>query len=362
MVTLELLNSKNNTLAFVSKPAHLIYKSPLLRSITTLVYSPALLFGSLQESSRLSLNLLSNYIEKSSESIQYAKVTLGNPLIQTYSSFILIETHFQGLAYFMHHWWLSTAFFFISNIMLVEILLVSLFWTVATAKEEDHENQEKKRDDSNQEKVSEMVPESRVGVQGSSNEMEEMIEKSSVTSADQDNETLDGESGTEKSSFYHPAEQEHTHIEPQVLSGMLRGSGTTVTYPISRIHSTNRQNISQSGNFSYPYSRTSFVAADLPPAVVQLSRTLSPNHSSTLSSPSILTSDSPRNEERFQINSEALVPDTTMEATITAPEAEEFNLTASTIPNSLEEDSTIHNMVDEFDMRGLLEKDDDLVL
>lgn len=406
---------------------HLPYKSPLLRTLSTLLFSPFLLLGSSRETSTATLHLLLNFLEKgasSADAIRFARITLGNAMVQTYSASLLIETHFQGLAYFMHKWWLTTAIVSILNIMLVEIVFVSLVWTLLTGEDngdgeaDDVADREKgaelqhspgqrdesaeadDNDDGNREK--------RNAVNREDNgEGEPAIPLSSSKSdsdsqrENDDNDTLDGESMTERS-FYHATTTTTTGItdprlsviDPQVLTGMLQSGAPSSTFPINR--TPRHQHLAQSGNFSYPYSRSSNsscipVVADtrrVPPAVVELSRSMSPSLTPSSSSslqrnppPASTVSDSDYTASTTvsavvngaDDDGEAVVPLTDslvmMDTTIT-PDDLDLS-TNSSIHHEFGEDTTIPVLdelqneeegVNEFDMAGLLEKEDDLFL
>lgn len=204
MVSLELFGKKNQTLGLVSRPAHLKYKSPMLRGFATSWNAISLIMDWSLESSITAVPLIRNYLESSSNLVQFVKITLNCPDIETYSSHLIVETHFQGLAYFMHHWWLSTALFFISNIMLAEILIASYIWSLVT---------DSLLDDSVPPKDSEETQESDLKSSGTTNE----------------NETLDGESSQEAEIFTTP-----------------NGNSTRSATPVRQLITQ------QAGNFSYP--------------------------------------------------------------------------------------------------------------
>ncbi len=312
MITMELLGKKNQTLAKVSRPAHLKYQSPFLRMMKTGFYSVSLILDRALESSSISIPLIENYMESTKDQVKYIKIVLGNSKVETYESFILIETHFQGLAYFMHHWWISTALFFISNIMLAEILIASYVWNVVSASIADKVDVS---EDSGEPSAS--APTSDAAAPTLVTTMDEKSENSS-----NENATLDGDSLSELDV-----------IEPQILNEMLRNtesasrprSGAGILLSRTSTPSFTRP-VSQNGNFSYPYSR---------------------NHRETEAS---VPSSSPSSP------AQVVVPDIQdiEDNTVLASRTEEFS--ASSIHF---EDSTIRDEYsEEFDLEGLLDKDD----
>ena len=410
---------------------HLPYKSPLLRTLSTLLFSPFLLLGSSRETSTATLHLLLNFLEKSAsaaDAIRFARITLGNAKVHTYSASLLIETHFQGLAYFMHKWWLTTAIVSILNIMLVEIMLVSLVWTLLTGEDngegdaDDHVDRdngvELLQSPGQRVKSSDEAYDDDDGDGGNVSrednvEGESAIPLSSSKSDSQssrendDNDTLDGESITEHS-FYHATTTNTTTgiIDAQVLTGMLQSGAPTSTFPINR--TPRHHHLAQSGNFSYPYSRSSGISgisssssssipvvADtrrVPPAVVQLSRSMSPSLTPSSSASSSSSSSSLQNHlhpppPASTVSDSAYSVTTTasavvnrvdedreatamMDTTTITPDDFDLSTNSSTIHHEFGEDTTIpvldeeeeEGVVDEFDMAGLLDKQDDLFL
>ncbi|KAJ3323744.1 hypothetical protein HDV06_001474 [Boothiomyces sp. JEL0866] len=132
MVTMELTGKHNQTLVKSTRPAHVFYKSQQLRLLSTFYNSFSLLTGRALESQSIRVDLIENFQELSSNPVRFAHVEISTPL-QTYASHLVINTHFQGLAYFMHHWWLTTAVFFITSIMVSEILIASYVWNIILA-------------------------------------------------------------------------------------------------------------------------------------------------------------------------------------------------------------------------------------
>ncbi|KAJ3260442.1 Berardinelli-Seip congenital lipodystrophy 2 (seipin) [Boothiomyces macroporosus] len=124
MVTMELTGKHNQSLVKSTRPQ--------LRLLSTFYNSFSLLTGRALESQNIRVDLIENFQELSSNPVRFAHVEISTP-IQTYASHLVINTHFQGLAYFMHHWWLTTAVFFITSIMLSEILVASYIWNIILA-------------------------------------------------------------------------------------------------------------------------------------------------------------------------------------------------------------------------------------
>lgn len=108
---------------------HLVYKSKYLRIVETTLKLMFLLFGKSVESQLLETNIMDNYYEDGNNPLQQIIISFNKP-IETYSSSILLAAHFRGLAWFMFHWRWTTGALFVVNIMLVEVLLASYVWDV----------------------------------------------------------------------------------------------------------------------------------------------------------------------------------------------------------------------------------------
>ncbi|KAJ3274233.1 hypothetical protein HDV01_003306 [Terramyces sp. JEL0728] len=132
MVTMQLTGKHNQTLIQSTRPAHVYYKSLQLRLLSTVYNSFSLLTGRSLESQNIRVDLIENFQEISSNPVRFAHLELSTA-VQTYATHLVINTHFQGLAYFMHHWWLTTAVFFITSIMVSEILVASYIWNIILA-------------------------------------------------------------------------------------------------------------------------------------------------------------------------------------------------------------------------------------
>ncbi|KAH6592714.1 hypothetical protein BASA50_007894 [Batrachochytrium salamandrivorans] len=125
MVSIELLSKNNDSLAQSIRPAMVRYKSSLFKTVTLLWKVFFIPFGGFTEAQQLSVCLVENYVEKKAAYVDSVVLFFSDPRLQTYQTNLRIETHFQGLSYFMYHWWLTTSLFFISFILLVETLLFS---------------------------------------------------------------------------------------------------------------------------------------------------------------------------------------------------------------------------------------------
>ncbi len=67
------------------------------------------------------------------DSVASLHLEMTRPELQLYSMDLVVQTQFQGLAYFMRHWWATSAIFFVSLIVLIQIILLSSTWKAISA-------------------------------------------------------------------------------------------------------------------------------------------------------------------------------------------------------------------------------------
>ncbi|XP_057323861.1 seipin [Microplitis mediator] len=111
------------------RPTMLHYRSTLLHFLTTLTFSPALIFGSREEKQNIVVELFSNFEEDQSHPVTSIEIQIQSRFIEFYSATIGIHAHLSGLRYLMFHWPISAAIvgittnlFFISLICILSYL------------------------------------------------------------------------------------------------------------------------------------------------------------------------------------------------------------------------------------------------
>ncbi|KAI8853008.1 putative adipose-regulatory protein-domain-containing protein [Chytridium lagenaria] len=104
------------------------YKSPLLRTMSTVYTAVPLLFGTTTESQILNVPLIEDYAETKDFPAHHAIIRISTAKLQVYHTYITVEAHFQGLRYFMYHWSATTASVFISFFMFWYSMVGLVLW------------------------------------------------------------------------------------------------------------------------------------------------------------------------------------------------------------------------------------------
>eukprot|EP00842_Homolaphlyctis_polyrhiza_P006278 jgi/Hompol1/6651/HPOL_005043-RA len=117
-------------LAASTRPALVVFKSPLLRLLTTLWRSGSLLLFAAPEQQRMRIPLLAAFRESPLLPAASASVALSDPRLQFYAARLVVEARFEGLRFFMFHWWFATAAFFVTMLVLIEVLLLVNFTNI----------------------------------------------------------------------------------------------------------------------------------------------------------------------------------------------------------------------------------------
>lgn len=86
------------------RSAMLHYKSTLLHLLSTLTFSPMMLFGTTEEKQNIVLELFGNFEEDQSHPVTLVYVEIQSRHIEFYSATIMINAHLSGLRYLMFHW------------------------------------------------------------------------------------------------------------------------------------------------------------------------------------------------------------------------------------------------------------------
>lgn len=122
-------NAKTNFKGFIFKVEKLLtsssrlvmlkYKSWLLRTLSTLAYSPLYLVGYLDESQVRQVELFRNYQENAFRPTALIVIDIDSPDLQLYEAQLVLQVRFSGLKYFMYYWPITTAVVFVSAIFLL---------------------------------------------------------------------------------------------------------------------------------------------------------------------------------------------------------------------------------------------------
>lgn len=86
------------------RSAMLHYRSTLLHALTTLTFSPMMIFGTTEEKQNVVLELFGNFEEDQSHPVTIIYIEIQSRHIEFYSATIMINAHLSGLRYLMYHW------------------------------------------------------------------------------------------------------------------------------------------------------------------------------------------------------------------------------------------------------------------
>ncbi|XP_067007433.1 seipin [Anabrus simplex] len=123
------LRDKGGTLVSHScRSGMLHYRSKLLHFLSTMVFSPMLVFGSSEEKQTLTMELFSDFEEDQNHPVTDIYVEIQTRHIELYSATLNINAHFTGLRYLMFHWPLLSAVVGISSNLFFIVLICALSW------------------------------------------------------------------------------------------------------------------------------------------------------------------------------------------------------------------------------------------
>ncbi|KAJ9080080.1 hypothetical protein DSO57_1028907 [Entomophthora muscae] len=128
MVRLELQNRAGRDLYVSQRPTMIVYRSALLRGLSTIAYSIPLLLDMKSEHRTLKIPLAEGFMDDYDDIITHVEVVISNPKIQIYNSRLRIDAHLTGLRYIMYHWSAIAAAFFTSFFFVAEIVFCIFAW------------------------------------------------------------------------------------------------------------------------------------------------------------------------------------------------------------------------------------------
>lgn len=107
------------------KSSILEFKSGLLRTMETLVFSPFLLTGTTTQRQWLTISFLQEFYNDPANPASKINIQLQSQFIQIYSSKLTIQAELSGLRYVMHyHPWVSSLSGILANIAVLTIIIL----------------------------------------------------------------------------------------------------------------------------------------------------------------------------------------------------------------------------------------------
>ncbi|XP_050451147.1 seipin [Cataglyphis hispanica] len=144
MVCAQLRSRDGYLIDHTCKSAMLHYRSTLLHILTTLTFSPMMIFGKAEEKQDVILELFSNFEEDQNHPVTIIFIEIQSRHIEFYSANLIINAHLSGLRYWMFYWPILSAIAGIGTILFFIILVYTLSYLHLEIEEENtDENFEK---------------------------------------------------------------------------------------------------------------------------------------------------------------------------------------------------------------------------
>ncbi|XP_074656171.1 seipin-like [Tubulanus polymorphus] len=128
MVALQFYSRKDEPLQYSQRSVLLRYKSTMLQTMETLVYSPMLLTGAREQKQTLIVEFFNRYLEDAYHPATKAKIIIESQKVQIYSASLKIYAHFTGLRFIMFNWPILSAIGGVGTNLLFLIAVVMLSW------------------------------------------------------------------------------------------------------------------------------------------------------------------------------------------------------------------------------------------
>lgn len=108
-ISVDVIDADNRKSITLKTMGTLIYKSALLRYLTTLFYFPYYIFGRFEQKQTITLSIKDNFIDNAYMPANKLFLRIHDKL-QYYSVNLVVEAKFSGLKYCLHRWFYTTSF------------------------------------------------------------------------------------------------------------------------------------------------------------------------------------------------------------------------------------------------------------
>lgn len=131
MVCIQLHDKESRLVDNSCRSTMLHYRSYLLHTLTTLFFSPMMMFGNKEEKQNIVLELFADFEEDQNHPVTDMYVEIQSRHVEIYSATLYIHAHFTGLRYFMFHWpMLSAAVGITSNLFFIVLVCLLSWWHI----------------------------------------------------------------------------------------------------------------------------------------------------------------------------------------------------------------------------------------
>ncbi|XP_070161639.1 seipin isoform X2 [Polyergus mexicanus] len=146
MVCAQLRSRDGYLVDHTCRSAMLHYRSILLHALTTLTFSPMMIFGNVEEKQDVILELFSNFEEDQNHPVTIIFIEIQSRHIEFYSANLVINAHLSGLRYWMFYWPILSAFVGIGTILFFITLVYTLSYLHLEIEEENSDESSEKSD------------------------------------------------------------------------------------------------------------------------------------------------------------------------------------------------------------------------
>ncbi|XP_047350423.1 seipin [Vespa velutina] len=153
MVCAQLRSRDGFLVEHACRSAMLHYRSTLLHMLSTLTFSPMMIFGTTEEKQNVVLELFGNFEEDQSHPVTIIYIEIQSRYIEFYSASIIINANLSGLRYLMFHWpILSTIIGIGTNLFFLVLISILSYLHFAMDEEDKEENFVYEKGESEEEK------------------------------------------------------------------------------------------------------------------------------------------------------------------------------------------------------------------
>ncbi|TGZ38022.1 seipin [Temnothorax longispinosus] len=141
MVCAQLRSRDGYLVDHTCKSAMLHYRSTLLHTLTTLTFSPMMIFGNVEEKQDIGLELFGNFEEDQSHPVTIIFIEIQSRHIEFYSANLMINANLSGLRYWMFYWPILSACVGIgTNLFFIMLVCTLSYIHFGTEEENTDEN------------------------------------------------------------------------------------------------------------------------------------------------------------------------------------------------------------------------------
>lgn len=141
MICAQLRSREGHLVDHTCRSTMLHFRSTLLQMLTTLTFSPLMIFGNAEEKQDVTLELFSNFEEDQNHPVTHIFIEIQSQHIEFYSATLMVNAHLSGIRYIMFNWpILSTIIGIGINLFFITFVCTLSYIHFATEEENADEN------------------------------------------------------------------------------------------------------------------------------------------------------------------------------------------------------------------------------